>query len=222
MHSNRCRNAVMTAFIAIVLASAGCTGTEVLITGQQTLTVDVQLVNSTNTRFESAYLLVNQIALWPLDEDAAAALRADGIGAIGNALRLDYAQVTSSGSSISLAEGVYQVVSVTIGAIAYTDLDGYGDPATCEQYVPSWQLFTPNPSRFIIDDFGEEVFVTVEGGGENTLTMVIDGAALEEAFLDSWSCNQTWSCVPTTLLWCPFRISADNFTAQASNFLDFQ
>jgi hypothetical protein len=217
MSSNPLRKAVLTAVLAAVLVAAGCTGTEVLQSGGETLTVELELVNP-DTRFESAYFEIRQISLRPLDPDADAALQADAIGALRLSMEVSYRDTQTLQATASLGEGVYQVTSVVLGAIAYTDLDGVGPNTSCQTYVASWQ----QPNRaLIITDFGEDVFVTVEAGGDNTLRLIVDGAALSAAFLDSWLCNSFPACQPIGTPWCLLRLQDAVFIAQSEEFLEF-
>jgi len=221
MHSNRWRNSAFAALLAVLLVSGGCTGTEKLITGQETLTLEIQLTNNTDTRFESAFFNVVQVSLRPLDPDAAAALLADGgLGVVRFAEGISYRDTEPHTTSVSLDEGEYQVTSLILGSIQYRDLDPPTSTATCQEYVSLWNLFTGNPPNFTFTDFGEEIFVTVESGGDNRLTLVIDGAALEDAFLNSWTCYKF--PVNCTVPWCLFRINPDLFVSQGTDFIEFQ
>jgi len=222
MHSNRWRNAVFAALLAVFLVSAGCTGTEKLITGQQTLTLEVQLINNTDTRFESAFFNVVQVSLRPTDPDADEALEAGGgFGVVQFTLGVTYRDTEPRTTSVSLNEGVYRVTSLILGSIQYRDLDPPTSTATCQEYVSLWNLFSPNPQVFTFTDFGEDIFVTVEPGGENRLTLVVDGAALEEAFLNSWTCKAFPLC-PAGAAWCLVTINSSMFVAQGLEFIDFQ
>lgn len=216
MSPNRSRNAVLTAFLVTLLAAAGCTGTEVLVPAQETLNVEVDLVN-TDTRFESAYFEIRQISLRPLDPDADASLSADAIGTLRVSLEGSYSTTTTLNATASLGLGTYQVTSVIFAAIAYNDLDPPTSTATCQEYVSRWNQ--PN-TPVIITDFGEDIFVTVANDGTNLLMLTVDGAALETAFLNSWTCAQQWACVPFAP-WCLRTFVPATFAAQASDFLDF-
>jgi hypothetical protein len=217
MSSNPLRKAVLTAVLAALLVAASCTGTEVLQSGLETLTVELELVNA-ETRFESAYFEIRQVSLRPVDPDADAALQADAIGALQFTMEVSYSGAQTLQATAFLGQGVYQVTSVVLGAIAYTDLDGVGPNTSCQTYVSRWQ----QPNRaLIITDFGEDVFVTIEPGGDNTLRLTIDGSAFTAAFLDSWICNTFPACVPLGTQWCLVTLQDNVFIAQSDEFLEF-
>jgi hypothetical protein len=216
MSSNRSRNAVLTAFLVTLLAAAGCTGTEVLVAGQETLNVEVELVN-TETRFESAYFEIRQLSLRPLDPDADASLSADAIGVLRISLEASYGNPQTLSATASLGVGTYQVTSVVLAAIAYNDLDPPASTDTCQEYVSRWNQ--PN-TPIIITDFGEDIFITIENDGTNSLALTVDGAALENAFLNSWTCAQQFACVPFAP-WCLRTFLPATFAAQAGDFIDF-
>jgi len=216
MSSNRSRTVVLTLFLATLLAAAGCTGTEVLVAGQENLNIQMDLVN-TDTRFESAYFEIRQIALRPLDEDADIALEANAIGSLRTSLEASYSTTQTLRATASLGVGTYQLTSVIIAAIAYSDLDPPTSTATCQEYVSRWNQ--PN-TPVTITNFGGDVFVTIENGGDNLLLLTVDGVALKDAFLNSWTCAQLWSCVPYAP-WCLRTFLPATFAAQAPDFLDF-
>jgi len=221
MHPNRWRNIHLTALLAVFLLAAGCTGTETLTTSQETLTLEVQLVNP-ETAFQSSFFQVVQLSLRPLDPLADEALQADGLGVVRFVLGMIYADPQPKTTSVSIREGVYQVLSVVIGAIAYQNRVDPADPSSCQTYVDDWLLFTGNPQNFTFTDFGRDVFVTVEPGGVNKITLIVDGQALEEAFLDSWTCKQTILCGSLSIPWCLGLIQPEVFVAQGLEFLDIQ
>lgn len=218
MSSNRSRNAVLAAFLATVLAAAGCTGTEVLVPTREDLNIQVNLVNNTETRFESAYFEIRQIGLRPVEPDADSSLAADALGALLRTLSTSYTQEDPLTATTSVSAGTYQVTAVSVGNISFNDDDGPISQDSCEEYITEWAQ--PNDLA-VFTDFGGEVFVTVEHGAENLLELTVDGAALEAAFLDSWLCAQYFLCSPITEPWCLRIFLMDDFTAQSADFLEF-
>lgn len=218
MSLNRSRNAVLAAFLATVLAAAGCTGTEVLVPAREDLNIQVNLVNNTETRFESAYFEIRQIALRPVDPDADSSLAADALGALLRTMNISYAQEGPVTATTSVSAGTYRVTAVSVGSISFIDDDGPVSEDSCEDYITDWGQ--PNDLA-LFTDFGGEVFVTVEHGAENLLEFTVDGAALEAAFLDSWLCAQTFLCSPITEPWCLKIFLMDDFTDQSADFLEF-
>ena len=216
MSSNRSRNAVLTLFLVSVLAAAGCTQTDVINPGVEILNVDLQLVN-TETRFESAYFELRQVALRPVDPDADASLSADAIGALVTTMDASYRDTQTVHGEAALNEGIYQVQWIVLAAIAFSDQDPPISTDTCQEYITQFR----QPGEIVIDELGGDVFVTVESGGENRLAITVDGQVLEAAFLDSWNCNSSWLCSPPAP-WCLTTFRTADFVDQAPDFLDFE
>lgn len=219
------RSGLHLTVVLVLLSAAGCAGTDVLNSSGATLLVSISATNI-STEFESTQFTVNQVTLRPADSNANNALGQVDIGLLEASLVIDALNSPSDGTASPITFGTYRVESVQIGQLFLLDADPPVGQATCEEYLTIYCTgplgqgcngFTGN--TLMLNDFGQDVFVTIGPGEEATLDISIDVGALTTAFVDAHVCTQA-GC-PGNAPWCILRFSSGDFTAESPTFLDF-
>ncbi len=170
----------------VVLAAAGCTGSEVIAPDRGQFTIRVAANPVYTGRYEVATVGVSQIAFRPMDPQADHALGLEPMGMLSDALVVNVAQSGElAAAPQSLNSGSYRITKIVLQNIKLTDQNPPADPATCLEnfgVLPTLEIQSRVPSQFVIGDGVHDltppVVFTVARGGQGSLHMSIDGAAL--------------------------------------------
>jgi len=227
MKTARMRSGLL-ALLVLVAAMAACTNSEQLSSGVAPVPIEVMVVNS-DTRFDRAFFDLTQVTVRPLDPDASEVLGTDPLWMMQTTqdarfeinLNSDEDQFLTSSQ---LTVGPYEVLSVELQILEFSQGTRIGN-ASCSDYITDYPLI-----QFSVQlvDFGEPITVDVTLGTDSQLQMLIDGAALVEAFTKSWNCAQGTACgiFPPVPDWClfpenPAAFNPGAFSSQTSTFLSF-
>ena len=195
MRRNHWLKGALLAPIGLILAAAGCTGSEVLAPKSNSFVVEVEVIN-TETRFEVNNFQINQLEVRPTDPDADTALQVSGLGMLLRPFQMSYRNNPADQSEGPIPNGEYRVTLMRINPIRFNDLlDPPASAPSCAEYVRTWSY----TDTVFVTDFGEEVTFRVRNGASNRIKLVVDGAAFLRAFQESWTCqdtgNGTWRLV---------------------------
>jgi hypothetical protein len=193
----------------------GCTNSEELSSGVDTVAIDVELVN-TDTRFGVAFFDLQQISVTPIDPDAAEAAGPSGVGLLNSASSVirDIDLNEESGmfeTGAPLTVGAYLLDSISFQNLDFRDATRLGS-ATCQEYITNYPSVA---GPVTINNFGREVIVNVVPGKGVVVKMQIDSAALVQAYQDAWTCKSGFpTCgFPVAEPWCIAPFSDNQFDA---------
>jgi hypothetical protein len=178
--------------------AAGCTNSDDLSAGVGTMLVQIELTNP-STRFPQAGIVLQQMVVIPLDQNASDALSNDlAILALPRGgIDIDFnGAATEFETTAVLTAGRYRLTSVILGTPIF-EAGTSVSTATCQEYFDGYPRVT---SPIELSDFGSDVILNVEEDTGTALRMVLDGGSLLAAFQDSWTCR------PSCQLFNPFRI----------------
>lgn len=211
--------------VALGLA-AGCTNSDDLSSGVDTVLVQIELTNP-STRFTQAGIFLQQMIVVPLDQNASDALSSDlGILALPTGgIDIDFnGAATEFEVTTALTAGQYRLERVTFVSPIF-EAGTSASTATCQEYVTGYPRVTP---PIDLSDFGGDVILEVKDTGSG-LRMIIDGGSLLAAYQNSWTCRA--NCLlpgvpPRFVPWCfnpnsELAFSEPGFAGQAPTFLQF-
>jgi hypothetical protein len=215
MISSRSRYGLLVVFL-LLLSAGGCTGSDPLAPQNPEFTVAVEWVSDEGSRFELGSIRISQLVVDPVDPDAQDALASAEFALLrfGEDLELRGDDLTEG---LAFPKGVYRLVSIKLGEMAFIDTDPPPDGYTCREWV-SW--FVSGADPIFLSNFGEDVYFTVQNGAPNRLTISIDTDAFISAFLDAKTCR-TASCPGGYPLCDSGAFLTGIFTSQAPQFLSF-
>jgi hypothetical protein len=226
MITARMRSGVLVALL-LLAATAACTNSEELNSGVSSVPVEVTIVNP-DTRFDRAFFDVTQVAVRPVDPQAAEVLGTNPLWIMktteGSAIEINLNGVEGGYMAPSqLTEGLYEVESIELRTLEFGRGERIGD-ATCAEYITDY--FVVNSIQ--LAQFDERVVLQVVPGATSPLKIQIDGQALATAFENSWQCAQgAPGCgFVNPPPWCLFPAGAaafnpSTFAQQAPTFISF-
>lgn len=225
MVSKRTRSIVLFGIVLLPVLAAACTNSEELSSGVGPVAVRVQMVN-TETRFGLARFDVRQITVRALDPDTEGTLGSGVLallpGTEESTILVEYADgdVTFE-SETPLTVGRYILNSIDVNNLEFRN--GTPGGTTCPYTILSFPPIPPPNDQISLTNFGQEVVRDVTLGANNVLTIVIDGAALVNAFQISWRCGLVnLPCTSAPLNQCtPRSFQALQFASQGPTFLSF-
>jgi hypothetical protein len=211
--------------VALLGLAGACTNSEDLGSGIDRLVVDVELQNPT-TRFAVAGLLLNQITARPLDPVADQVLGPNPLALVasttgGTDIDFNGAQ-TSFEFGTTLPEGTYRIESIIFEILQFQQGTPSANAMNCVGNVTTYPL----QSATVFPD--QQTFTITEGSDRNRVRVILDGAALADAFEQSWTCGCLFSgnclsitsCAPTQRCGQTFRDG--DFANLSSTYLQVQ
>lgn len=223
------KKAALLACVLPIWAASGCTGTDVLSTGNTAFTVEVDIVNPI-TRHESSFFTISAINLRPNGVAGEAALGAAPIGILARQEDLLTVNLNNLSefvpTTIRLSTGSYRISRIELSGFTFRDLQSPIPAPNCTE-------LRQYPSVAPVPIFAEQLGnpnLTVTAGGTSSVTIVIDGAALVDAFEAAFDCNALslaggsvccpTRCGPPCIPSSQFRPSL--FAAAAPTFITFR
>jgi len=208
--------------------AGGCTNSEGLDSGVGALTVTVEATN-TQTRFAVASLSFGQVTATPLDPSQAAVVAVgDPVGLLastsgGADINFNGTQTSFDIGSVPPA-GLYRVESIILQSIRFQGGTPSATPTNCVGAVTNYNVV----NTVTLSGFSSSATFNVDPTSGGGLKLVIDGAALADAFERSWTCGcmigsncfQGPSCGPSQR--CAVSFQPGTFAAQSPTFLQFQ
>jgi hypothetical protein len=176
--------------VALLGLAGACTNSDDLGSGVDRMIIDVELQNPT-TRFAVAGLLLNQITVRPLDPVANQTLGPNPLALVssttgGTDIDFNGAQATFDFGT-TLPEGTYRIDSIIFEILQFQQGTPSAAPMNCVGNVTTYPL----ESATVFPD--QQTFTITEGSDRNRMRLIIDGAALANAFEQSWTCGCSFS-----------------------------
>jgi len=173
-----------------LLGLAGaCTNSDDLSSGVDRMIVDVELQNP-STRFAIAGISFSQITVRPVDPAADDVLGPNPIGIVATTtggIDMDFnGGETSFEVGATLPSGTYRIDSIIIEELLFQSGTPSATPTNCVGAIATYNQV----NRVQLNELGSEITFTVtEGSDTNRVHVTIDGAALADAFEQSWNCG---------------------------------
>ncbi len=173
-----------------LIATSGCTSTDILRTGNAPFTLQVELVNSA-TRFGIGLFTITRLDVRPNDPDADAALGPLDIALIAAADDVLNIDLNLPGlfdpTTLTMPSGSYRISFLRFGDISMLDFIAPFPPADCL----SLRFYELRDGLDLDDDDLGGLLPDIEidplSGG--SLTFTIDGLAFTDAFVAAWDCD---------------------------------
>jgi hypothetical protein len=197
MNTKWITGSLLLLLVLSVALAGGCTNSEKLSSGVSPVQIEVQLVDS-DTRFGRAGFDLQQLAVRPLDPDAADALGTAPLGLLNTAsevIFVDYNAATDLyEADAPLTVGPYMLEAVTLGNMDFSEGTRISD-LSCDEYIIDYP-FVPGPVT--VTDFGGDVVLQIRLDGESRFRIIIEGGNLVTAFENNWNCQQRCpgTCAP--------------------------
>lgn len=185
---------------AVLIAVAGCTGTDTLNSGNGVVSFSFEGTNTASHFTDEpgndiAVINFSNIYARPVSTTADAALYSQAITlfpASGAGVDVNFASDFETAPPITLPSGSYEVTEVQLRQVAFIDAQTPTSGATCKERAKRFSLLTagiPIPASLIS---GSPIFSTSTDTGQ-PLTIVVD----VDAFLDALVASSS-DCTPPT------------------------
>ena len=179
--------AALGATVVLVLCAAGCTDSDVLSTGNSDVILQIEVVNTTNRFDVRAEISISQLNLRPNDPTSDQSLGSSAIGIIQTeeqVVRVNFNNVANPAPSrLILSSGSWRLNTLQLNNPLFFDSNP-PPPTACDQL----QLYSFNGTiNYTAADLGPSANFNVAPGAP-PIRIQIDGAALIEAFEDSFAC----------------------------------
>jgi hypothetical protein len=182
----RCKGA-LGATVLLVLCAAGCTDSDVLSTGNSDVILQIEVVNAANRYDLRAEVSISQLNLRPNDPTTDQSLGAAPIGIIATAeqvVRVNFNNLTNPPPTVLiLSSGSWRLNLLQLNNPLFFDTNP-PPPTACDKL--GFYQFT-GTINYTAADLGPTANFNVAPGAP-PIRIQIDGAAMIEAFEDSFAC----------------------------------
>jgi hypothetical protein len=169
MRSNHWRFGLMLAVVLPILAAGSCTGSDPIAPQTQQLTISAGMVNP-DPVYDVLAFQVDRIIVMPTDPEANQSVDSAGINLLS--FPIEYFSVGDNApSQLALTNGTYEMDPIILNNILLV-----------EQTNPTNRLVFFQQVSISAEDYGSDVFISVENGAANQFSVVVDAAALAIAY----------------------------------------
>lgn len=178
-----------------VLALAGCTGSDPIVSGNALVTFRIEGNPAGAGRYETANLVITLIEVRPVDPTAIAVIGNSPIRLNGGNVTANLVNAATDAPRVGLVPGTYQVVLLDILSLSLTDSDPPAAPANCIENlaaVPGTSGLGSGTWSFNASDLN--LTFTVSAGQSSVVALEIDGPALTSLYESSFTCTLGGAC----------------------------
>ncbi|MCP3981328.1 MAG: hypothetical protein GY716_18660 [bacterium] len=197
MKSNLAKSALL-AVLCVLIASAGCTNSDPLSSGNGEFMLEVRVVGD-STRFDTANVEFLQVTTRSTDPQVRDLMNpgddpaeSSELGTLGRAIQLDLNDpITDQPAAVPFAPGEYEVTSVVIAQINLVDNDPVEEFDHCSDFVKEYDIPEVAVSLFATSP----VVFTVSTNAVTVLTLELNAPALIGAVAGTRPCDVNCDCV---------------------------